>query len=231
MLVRQVMTRDVCTVTPETQLAQLVQFLVGRHISGAPVVNAERHVVGIVTEGDLVRRYELGTDQKRRSLLKRFFEAPEALASDFVRTHARRVADIMTREVTSVAETDALVAVAEIFEQHRIRRVPVVRNRKLVGIVSRADLVRALADRLLQQEHATPANDREIAKRFRELLHTERWADPGLIQFSVHNGVIELSGLVDSEEQRQAARVAAETIPGVRRVDDRLVIRPPIVAP
>jgi CBS domain-containing protein len=229
MRVTDVMTRDVGTVTPESTLTELVRLLAGRHVSGAPVVNAERQVVGIVTEGDLVRRYEIGTDRKRRSWLQGFFDTSQAHARDFVRTHSRCVADIMTREVISVGESATLADVAEIFEERRIRRVPVMLDGKLVGIVSRADLIRALDDRLADELRAT-GDDREISERFQKVLETEPWADVDLIHFSVKNGVIELWGLVPSEEQHQALLVAAESTPGVRRIEDRLTIRPPFIA-
>jgi CBS domain-containing protein len=229
MTVRDVMTHQVYTVRPATTIAELAQLLASQRISGAPVTEPEDRVIGIVTEGDLIRRYEIGTDKTRRSWVQRIFETPADLAYEFVRTHAVYVREIMTREVISVGEADNLADVADTFEKRNIKRAPVLRDGKLVGIISRGDLVRALAQRLSQKAEA-PSDDQAIARRFRQTLEQESWAEVTLVNFEVKDGVVHMWGMVDTEEQRLALRVAAESIPGVKRVEDHLLARPPYVA-
>lgn len=230
MQVRDVMTRQVYTVRPGTSIAELAQLLAFRRISGAPVTEPEDRVTGIVTEGDLMRRYEIGTDKTRRSWVQRIFETPADLAYEFVRTHAVYVHEIMTREVISVGETDSLTDVADTFEKRNIKRAPVLRDGRLVGIVSRGDLVRALAQRLSQEKSEAPGDDQAIARRFQQTLEREPWAEVTLVNFDVKDGVVHMWGMVNTKEQRQALRVAAESIPGVKRVEDHLLVRPPYVA-
>jgi CBS domain-containing protein len=229
MKVRDVMTHQVYTVRPATTIAELAQLLASQRISGAPVTEPEDRVIGIVTEGDLMRRHEIGTDKTRRSWVQRIFETPADLAYGFVRTHAVYVREIMTRGVISVGEADSLADVADTFEKRNIKRAPVLRDGKLVGIISRGDLVRALAQRLSQKAEA-PSDDQAVARRFRQTLEQEPWAEVTLVNFDVKDGVVHMWGMADTEEQRQALRVAAESIPGVKRVEDHLLVRPPYVA-
>jgi CBS domain-containing protein len=225
MEVSEVMTRGVFTVAPQTRIAELAQLLAARRISGAPATERGKRLVGMVTEGDLLRRYEIGTDRSRRSLFERLFAAPEEQAREFVRTHGQHVADVMTVSVVSVGEADSLAHVADVFEKRRIKRAPVLRDGMLVGIVSRGDLVRALARRLVEQSAAT-ADDQAIADRLRRLLESKPWAHLAFINFEVKDGVVELWGAVLSPEEQHAVRVAAEGIPGVKRVEDRLTVIP-----
>jgi CBS domain-containing protein len=224
------MTSNVHTVTRDTTIEELAQLLASNRISGAPVTDADGRLIGIVTEGDLIRRPEIGTDQKRRSWFHTFFETPEDLAYEFIRTHARYVREIMTREVISVGAATNLADVAETFEKRRIKRVPVKQDDKLVGIITRGDLVREIARRVTQKPAAAVKDDQEIAKLFRKTLEGQPWAHLSFINFGVKDGVIEMWGLVDSEVQRKALHVAAENIPGVKRIEDHVVVRPPYVA-
>jgi CBS domain-containing protein len=225
MLVRDVMTPDVCTATPDTTIGEIAQRLAGLRISAVPVVDLQSRVVGIISESDLLRRMEIGTEIQHH-LWAALTTSSDQLAKEFVRARARRAADMMTRPVITVEEDAPLQDLAELLERKGIKRAPVVRDGKLVGIVSRADLVRALARKLLHDPaDAIGVGDRTIAECLRDTLRSEPWADAGYLNFIVENGVVELWGIVTSPERRQAIRVAAENAPGVRRVIDKLTVR------
>jgi CBS domain-containing protein len=226
-----VMTPDVVTVDPNTSVQALAKLLSERAISGAPVVDADGRMVGIVSEGDLLHRTELGTEQRhatRRSWWLEHFAA--GLARDYVKSHGRTVGDIMTRDVAAVAEETDLADVATLLETRRIKRVPVIRDGKVVGIVSRSNLVRALG--------ATPgaptsapgasADDRTIRSRLLAELGRQEWAAKVWAQdIIVSDGVIHLwFGSDEPNERRQAVRVAAENVPGVRGVEEHTVAVP-----
>ncbi|MGA9011717.1 MAG: CBS domain-containing protein [Acetobacteraceae bacterium] len=220
-----VMTPNVITVDPDTLVQDLAKLLSERNISGAPVVDKTGGIVGIVSEGDLLHRSELGTErhtQKRRAWWLEHFASE--LARDYVKSHGRTVKDIMTRDVATVGEDTELAEIATLLETKRIKRVPVLRDGKIVGIVSRANLVRALA--AATTEAPMPdADDRAIRARLLTELEKQPWATKLWAQdVIVNNGVVHLwFGSDEPEERRQAARVAAENVPGVRSVDEHEV--------
>jgi len=220
---KDVMTRRVVTATPDTGVREIARLLTERRISAVPVVDAEGHVLGIVSEGDLVRRPELGTE-RHPSWWLRLFLAPEDRAREFVKSHGRRAKDVMTREVVTVDEDASLEDIAELLESRHIKRVPVVREGKIVGIVSRADLLRAFASR----KTAPPptGDDRTLRHRIEQALE-EAGVRREFISVMVSGGVAHLWGIVDTPEEREAARVAAESVHGVRAVNIRLNILPP----
>jgi CBS domain-containing protein len=229
MQARDVMTKDVCTAARTTQVDKIAKLLVERSISAVPVIDTENHVVGIVSEGDLFRRSETSTGQRRSWLMELIID-PDTLAREYVKTHGLRAEDIMTRRVVSVTEETALGEIADLFDSRRIKRVPVVRAGKLVGIVSRADLVKAFAE-TVRKETLLPAtaNDRAIHETLEKKMRAEKWVDSVYLNVVVREGVVELWGLVTSEEIRHALRVLAESIPGVRSVDNKLALRPAII--
>jgi CBS domain-containing protein len=220
-----VMTPNVITVDPDTLVQDLAKLLSERNISGAPVVDKTGGIVGIVSEGDLLHRSELGTErhtQKRRAWWLEHFASE--LARDYVKSHGRTVKDIMTRDVATVGEDTELAEIATLLETKRIKRVPVLRDGKIVGIVSRANLVRALA--AATTEAPMPdADDRAIRARLLTELEKQPWATKLWAQdVIVNNGVVHLwFGSDEPEERRQAARVAAENVPGVRSVEEHEV--------
>src|SRR5215472_8524855 len=189
-------------------------------VSGLPVVDGKAGLVGILTEGDLLRRSEIGTAGQRSRWLD-LLTMPGRLASDYVRTHTRRVGEIMTRDVVSVAEDTPLTEVVRLMERHRIKRVPVLRDGALVGIVSRADLLHAL-QQLLVAEPKAAASDESIRRHVLAELAQAPWAPYGLT-VDVANGVVTLNGAILDEQKRSALRVAAENVPGVKAVVDRIV--------
>ena len=220
MLAKDLMSAPVATVAPDTPLRDIVALMLERRISGVPVAEDGR-VVGMVSEHDLLRRPELGTDRIafERPWWQRLFEE-EAFPADYVRSHARLARDVMTRPVISVLEDTPVRVVAATFVRRHIRRVPVLRRQRLVGIVTRADLVRALARTMQAPQERDGQGDAAIRHRLLDELRQQRWWRSGWSSFEVHDGVVHFRGLVENEAERQAARVAAENVPGVRAVED-----------
>jgi len=222
-----VMTTNVITVDPDISVQALATLLSERGISGVPVVDKDSRLVGIVSEGDLLHRAETGTErrtQRRRSRWLDNFASDQEAARDYVKAHGRSVREIMTREVISVSDTTELADIATLLETRRIRRVPVVRDGKLVGIVSRANLVRALA--MTKNERALDADsdDRTIRQRLLTELQGHEWVHMWGADILVRDRVVHLWFSDDrSEDERQALRVAAENIPGVRQVQEHIV--------
>lgn len=221
MTAKDVMTTKVVAVGPEMPVNAIAALLLDRHISAVPVIDDDRRILGIVSEGDLMRRGE--TERWRSWWLAAFGDAEE-LARRFAKTHGQRAKDVMTREVVTITEETPLAKIAELLEEKRIKRVPVVREGRLVGIVSRADLLRGLAARGLKPMVPETQDDRAIRDQLLAVLKREPWADTHLLNIIVEQGIVHLWGFVRSEAERQALRVAAETIPGVRRVEDHLAL-------
>jgi CBS domain-containing protein len=221
-----VMTRKVVSVPREATILQAAHLMLQHRISGLPVLDSDGHLVGIVTEGDFLRRAETGT-RRQRSRWVDFFVGPGRLAEDYVRSRGRRVEDVMTQPVHTIDEDTPLSDVVELMERHRIKRLPVLRDRKVVGIVSRANLVHALAS-LAQEIKPTLADDKAIRERLLTELSQERWAPLGLVDTIVRNGTVELWGTIIYERKRRALILAGENVPGVKAVRDHLVCVEPI---
>lgn len=221
MIASDVMTRTVISVAPDATVAQAVELMLERGISGLLVVDAAGMLAGIVTEGDLLRRDELGTE-RRRSWWLRLIASPGRQAADFTRTHGRRVADVMTRDVVSVDTGSALEEIVALMEEHRIKRVPVLEGDRVVGVVSRADLLRALS--VAAREHGGGAtDDRGIRAQILDRLDDEPWAPRTTLNVTVVNGVVDLWGTIGTDQERRAICVLAENVPGVKKVIDHLV--------
>jgi CBS domain-containing protein len=220
----EVMTTNVVTVQPGASVRELAEILVKRGISAVPVVNERAELVGIVSEGDLLHRAETDTVPPRSWWL-RLLTNEEVLAARFVKANARKVEDIMTREVITVSPDTSLAEIATLLEKKRIKRVPVVKNGQLVGIVSRANLVQALAASQREIRPATAPSDAAIRDRLMARLKNEPWAHSSLLNVVVEDGVVNLWGIVRSAAEQQAVRVAAETTAGVRGVNDHMSVR------
>jgi CBS domain-containing protein len=216
-----VMTRDVVSIGPDASILEAIRLMLQHRISGLPVIDASGNLRGVVTEGDFLRRTETGTERKRSRLVE-FLLGPGRLAADYVHTTGRKVSEVMTPEVRTVTEDAPLEEVVHRMERHRIKRVPVVRGGKVVGIVTRANLMRALAS-LALAEQPVAAGDAAIRERLLAELSKQPWAPVGLINVVVKDGVVKLSGALTDERERQAIRIAAENIPGVKKVEDRLI--------
>jgi CBS domain-containing protein len=223
MRARDVMVRAVATASPDTTVDGLARLMINLRISGVPILDKEGYLVGIVTEGDLLRRVEIGT-QRRRPRWSEPFSSNSWLADEYVKSHAKRVADIMTREVFSVDETATLGEIVDLLEAKKIKRVPVMDDGQIVGIVSRADLLKVLASG--GAETADEERDRMIRTQLLAELREQKWADTREDRVVVTDGVVHFWGIVGSEDERRALRVAAENIPGVRGVEDHTEFAP-----
>ena len=215
------MASHVITVGPELDLKAVANTLVANGISAVPVVTIDGSVVGIVSEGDLMRRAVSGTERKRTRWLEAFSSA-EQLMAEFIKAHGRKAKDVMTRQVISVSPDTSLQEIADLLEKHGIKRVPVIENGRLVGIVSRANLVQALATRGLAFVDVAEADEtlrKVIVLNLRKLPWTTALT---MVDVIVDHGVVNLWGVVSNEEEKNAIRVAAEGTPGVQAVNDYL---------
>lgn len=221
MIASDIMTRNVISVAPDATVADAVALMLERGISGLLVVDSTGTLVGIVTEGDLLRRDELGTE-RRRSWWLRLLASPGRQAADFTRTHGRKVADVMTRDVLSVNADAPLTDIVALMEEHRVKRVPVLDGNRVAGVVSRADLLRALS--VAAREHReVVGDDRTIRDHILDTLTHETWAPKTTLNITVVNGVVDLWGTIGNDQERRAICVIAENTPGVKKVIDHLV--------
>lgn len=218
MLAKDVMTTAVVSVLPGTEVRDIAALFLERRISAVPVVDPQGKLRGIVSEGDLLNRPE-GETLHRKSWWLRLFAGSDDQAREYLRVHGRRAEDVMTEQVVTVTEDTPLARIASLLERHRIKRVPVMREGKLVGIVSRANLLQGLA--AWRPEAPVKREDRDI----RESL-LDAFAEAGLpmhqVNVIVSAGVVQLWGGVESKAQHQAALAAVEGTPGVKQVDDHL---------
>lgn len=218
-----VMTREVVSVGPDTPVRAIAELLFTRRISGVPVLEDGR-LIGVVSEGDLIG-HAAATGEQRRSWWLSALMNDSASARDYAKTHGRTARDVMTSAVITIAETATLAEIAKTLERHRIKRVPVLREGKLVGIVSRGNLLQALAT--LEVEAAGTVDDDAIRERLIAELRGQSWAHLPPDAIVVENGIVRLSGIVQTEDERRALRIAAENTPGVKGVDDHLTIWSP----
>jgi CBS domain-containing protein len=226
-----IMTRKVIAVEPGTLVHEVADTMIEHNISGVPVADGGGRVVGIVTEGDLVRRREIGTE-RRRSWWLELLTDENARAADFVKSRGLKAGDVMTRSVISVTPRTPLGEIVDIMEKWRIKRVPVVSGGKLAGIVSRHDLLRALArakPKATAKGRRAKGGDTSIRDYLRRQTELESWANTATVNFVVEKGTVELFGAVRSEAQRDALRIMAESAPGVRAVKNRLTVMPNIL--
>jgi CBS domain-containing protein len=226
-----VMTPAVLVAAPEMTVQAAAKVLAENHISGMPVVAAGGQVIGMISEGDLLHRTEIGTDAdaegQRRSWWLDFLASTRELASTYVKEHARTVRDVMSEKVVSVAEDTPLAEIANLLERRRIKRVPVMRDEKLIGIVSRSNLIRALAS-VPPDALPVASSDQQIHDAIVRELNNHRWAQPSQ-NVIVTEGIVHLWGVIHSEEERRAICVAAESVPGVKEVKSHLEF--PMVLP
>jgi CBS domain-containing protein len=215
-----VMTTVVITVDENASVQAAAKLLAEYGISAVPVVDKDNRVIGMVSEGDLLHRAETGTE-RRRSWWLEMMTSTNQLAAEYIKSHSGKVRDVMTRDVISVTETTTVADIAVLLETHRIKRVPVLRNGKLVGIVSRANLVRALAMTVNQQPSCSEADDRAIRDKLAE-LKAQKWAEVSPANVTVKGSVVHLWSSYLSEQEKRAVAVAAENTPGVRRVEDHM---------
>jgi CBS domain-containing protein len=218
MQAKDIMTASVVTVRPDTEVSEIAKLLLVRNISAMPVVVDQDRVVGIISEGDLMRRSENETE-RRPSWWFRAFAEPEKRARDYIKTHGMSAQDIMSRKVISVSEDTPLADIAETLEKHHIKRVTVMRDGKLVGIVSRANLLRGLVT--AGTKTAATASDRDLRAAI-ETAALKAGLNVQHISVVVADGVATLSGMADSDAERSALGIAAERVAGVSRVENNI---------
>lgn len=216
-----VMTSEVITVDENASVTAVAKLLAERGISAVPVVDKDNRVIAMVSEGDLLHRTETGTE-RRRSWWLEMIASTNQLAGDYIKSHSGSVKDVMTLDVISVSDTTPLADIAILLEANRIKRVPVVRDGKLVGIVSRANLVRALAMTINELSSSAEADDQSIRDKLLAELKAQRWAEVSPANVTVKDGVVHLWSSYLSEQEKRALVVAAESVPGVRRVEDHM---------
>lgn len=224
MIAKDIMTKEVHMIAPDADVRAAARIMADAGISALPVVGKDQALLGIVSEGDLVRRAELRT-ARRRSWWLELFTTPETMARDYIKEHATKVRDVMSSPVISIAERTPLAEVAAVLARHGIKRAPVLSGGAVVGIVSRADLVKALAKQAA--EPAADTSDSAIRNTFLQRYAAQPWAPAGGgVGFSVSAGVVVLSGIVNAKEQRDALGVMAQTIPGVTKVENEIRVLP-----
>ena len=223
MRAHQIMTPQVITVGAETTIIEAIHLMLQHHIGGLPVVDTAGNLIGIVSEGDFIRRAELGTQHRRGRWLS-FLAGADRLATDFAREHGRKVADIMTPDPLTVTEETPLDEVVRIMETHGIKRIPVMRGDRLVGMLTHADFLPAVVN-LVQSAPGPSADDDHIRNEVMAALRQAPWR-PRPFNVTVSDGIVTLSGVVRKKSARKAAIVAVENVAGVRKVRDYLSVAP-----
>ena len=220
-----VMVSNVITVGPDATVQEVAGILLKNKISAVPVVSQSGKILGIVSEGDMLRRVESRT-LRHRSWWLQLLTADTTLRDEFVKSHSHKVVDVMTPDVVTVSPETPLGEIASVLEKNGIKRVPVVKDGKLVGIVSRANLLQAIATVGKAIKPAVTVNDATLRQKVIAQLDRQPLTWPSLINVLVHDGTVELWGMINSESERKAVRVAAEVTPGVSAVADNLIVRP-----
>ena len=221
MIVADVMNRNVISIAPDATVEQAARTMLDRGISGLFVVDAKGALAGIVTEGDLLRREELGT-QRNRPWWLRLLVSPGRQASDFTHAYGRQVSDVMTVDVIAVGSSAPLEEVVESMEKHRIKRLPVVENQRVIGVVSRSDLLRYLIGHARRTPHAA-TDDSTIRTSILDAFEKQIWAPVTSLNVTVASGVVDVWGTITDDSERRAICVVAENTPGVKKVHDHLV--------
>lgn len=220
MFVADLMKQPALTVRPETTLMDAARIMLANRFSGLPVVDAAGQLVGMVTEDDLLRRAELDTEGGEPTWLKTIF-FPSATAADYVRAHGRRVEEVMSRRPVTVTKETPLAEVTDLMHDKHIKRLPVIENGRVIGVISRADILAALAAKLIEVKPGF--TDAAIKDSILAALKQERWAPQSGIRIEVKDSEVTLEGVIFSDDERRAVQVIAENIQGVTRVNDNLV--------
>ena len=220
MKAEDVMTRDVISIDPDSTVLQAARLMLQHHISGLPVIDKSGNLVGVLSEGDFLRRRETRTE-KRRSRWLEFLMGPGRIAAEYSHSHGRRVSEVMTREVHNVDVSTPIEEIVDVMERYRIKRVPVLCGGLVVGIVTRSNLMHAMVS-LARVAQPGATDDAGIRAQMLAEMQKEEWAPAASVNVVVHDGVVELWGVIVDERQRQALKVAAENIPGVKAVKDHL---------
>jgi CBS domain-containing protein len=226
MKAKDVMTHSVVTIAPEATIREAIKQMIEHHISGLPVVDEDVGLVGMLTEGDLVRRTETGTEAPRRRWVELLL-GPGASADEYARSHGRQVCDVMSCDVVTVDRDTQVRDIVRLMEQHSIKRVPVVDGKRVVGIISRANLIAALSEKL-ELAARKPMGDDEIERRIVAQMKREPWCPWRSVTVVVHDGWVRLEGTLFDERQRKALHVLVAAVTGVKGIDDQLAYIEPL---
>lgn len=221
MIAKDLMTTNLTVISPDATVLEAAETMLRSGVGGLPVLDSKGNLVGVITKGDLIRRAEIATDL-RRSGFARVRAGQERMAADYIKAHGKRVDQVMTKVLYTVSETTPLQTVADILDHRRINRVLVIDGQRLAGVISRTDLLRLLVDERKLPSSRAHADD-EIRQTLISLYAGESWAPLASIDIFVSSGIVELVGTVQNETQRTALIIAAESVPGVKSVTDRLV--------
>jgi len=219
MRAHQIMSRQVITVDVEASVTDAITTMLAHHISGLPIIDSAGRLVGIVSEGDFIRRAEIGTERKRGRWLT-LLAGADRIALDFARERGRKVGEIMTTNPITIREDTPLPQVVDIMDAHKIKRLPVMRDGKIVGMITRADFLPVIAE-LAHRVKEGSKDDDQIRSSVIAAMEHAPWR-PCALNVAAHGGVVSLRGVVRSDKARQAAIVAAENVPGVKKVEDLL---------
>jgi len=220
MKAKEIMSLEVVSVNPDASILEAVRLMLQNRISGLPVVDRQGMLIGMVTEGDFLRRAETGTQRKRARWIE-FFMGPAQSAEEYVHTHGRKVADVMTPAPITITEDARLDEIVGLMEQSSVKRLPVVRQGRVIGIVSRANLLHALAS-VVGELPGSAATDVTIREQIVAEVSNKAWS-PRNFNVVVRDRVVELWGTILDEREHQAAKVAVENVAGVKAVIDHLV--------
>ena len=222
-----VIVANIISVSPAAPVREVARVLLSNQISAVPVLDELGRLIGIVSEGDLKRRAELHTEHRRSWWLSLFSNKDkEALAVEFMKAHSQSVTDVMTRDVITAAPDTPLREIAGLLEKNHIKRVPIIDEEgKVLGIVSRANLIQALAT-LVEDTDQAGTDDTSIRQKVMAQFRSEEWSKYSTLNATVQAGTVELWGFVGSEAEKEAARVTAELVPGVRAIENNVIVRP-----
>jgi CBS domain-containing protein len=221
MKAEEVMTREVISIDPDATVLQAARLMLQHHISGLPVIDKDGNLVGVLSEGDFLRRRETKTERRRSRWLE-FLMGPGRVAAEYSHSHGSKVSEVMTPDVQTVDEVTPLEDIVELMERRRIKRVPVVCGGQVIGIITRSNLMHAMVS-LARVAQPADKGDAAIREHLLAEIQKERWAPAATTNVVVHDGVVELWGVIVDERQREALKVAAENVPGVKAVRDHLV--------
>jgi CBS domain-containing protein len=221
MKAKDVMTHCLVSIAPEASISDAIARMISHQVSGMPVVATDGALVGIVTEGDFLRRAEMHTEAPRRRWLELLL-GPGSDAAEYARSHGHTVRDVMSPNVVTVGKETPLIEVVRLMEEHAIRRIPVIEDDRVVGIVSRADLMSALAELLIKPTKASPTSDESIRQMILSEMKRQPWCPVQSLGIRVRKGFVELSGTIFDPGQRQALHVLVENVPGVKGLHDHL---------
>ena len=216
-----VMTRDVISIDPDATVLQAARLMLQHHISGLPVIDKNGNLVGVLSEGDFLRRRETKTERRRSRWLE-FLMGPGRIAAEYSHSHGSKVSKVMTAAVQTVDEVTPIEDIVDLMERRRIKRMPVLCGGQVVGIVTRSNLMHAMVS-LARAAQPAATDDAAIRESLLAEMQKEQWAPAATTNIVVHNGVVELWGVIVDERQREALKVAAENTPGVKAVKDHLV--------